>query len=306
MESGQLSYRGSPDVGKPYPDSSATWDALAAALNCTDQQSNLTCVASAPATTIKSILERDFLYFWPTHENRTLYENIAGRRKAGEIARVPILSGTNADEGRFIVYSQNNLTAYLTQALGKGLTPEIVAAVEQRYPVGSVEYPTAFDALAAIDTDISFQCGAALVANDTAAAGTPSWRYYVSVLEFRTLIMNSLLIGTQFNASFPNLDAFPDSRAYHSVEIYSVFSTYPTTNSTAAQRSLSDFMRSTWAKFAKDPEKGPGWGAIDVKKQGQSNVAVFAAEHPKKVKMVKQSEVDHRCAFWANILVGKY
>ena len=90
------------------------------------------------------------------------------------------------------------------------------------------------------------------------------------------------------------------------MEIYSVFGTYPTDGSTAAQRSLSTLMRGTWAKFAKDPERGPGWRAIDVKKPGTPNVAVFSAEHPEKVKLVKQSEVDRRCAFWADILAGKY
>ncbi|KAJ4354284.1 uncharacterized protein N0V89_006018 [Didymosphaeria variabile] len=291
MESGQLSYRGSPNVGKPYPDSTPSWNALVTALNCTAEQSSneseLDCVRAAPASSIKAILESDFLYFFPKQDNKTLFSNIAERRKSGSIARIPILSGTNADEGRFIVYSQNNLTAYLQQALGEGLTEEIVEAVEKQYPVGSEEYPTQYDALAAIDTDISFQCGAALVANDTAEIGTPSWRYL-------------------YNASFPNTEGFPDSRAYHSSEIYSVFSTYPAANSTAAQRELSSFMRGTWASFAKEPEAGPGWRAIDAKKKGAANVAVFTAEQPQKVKMMTQSEVDARCAFWQDILAGDY
>ncbi|KAL5384915.1 hypothetical protein DPSP01_005022 [Paraphaeosphaeria sporulosa] len=287
MESGQLSYRGSPNVGRLYPDGKPAWDALAAALNCTDAQSNLTCISAAPASTIKEILESEFLYFPPVQDNKTYFSNIAERRKSGDIARIPILSGTNADEGRFIVYSQNNLTAYLQQALGAVPSPEFVAAVEKQYPVGSERYPTAYDALADIDTDISFQCGAALVANDTSAIGTPSWRYY-------------------YNASFPNTAGFPDSRAYHSAEIYSVFSTYPLVNSTAAQRELSSFMRGTWARFAKDPAAGPGWRAIDVKKKAAANVAVFTAEQPKRVNMVAQSEVDSRCAFWTKILAGRH
>ncbi|KAL1599877.1 hypothetical protein SLS60_007682 [Paraconiothyrium brasiliense] len=291
MESGQLSYRGSPNVGKPYSDTTPSWEALVAALNCTVGQgssdSELDCVRAAPASDIKTILERDFLFFFPVQDNRTLFSNIAERRKSGSIARIPILSGTNADEGRFIVYSQNNFTAYLQQALGDGLTEEIVDAVEKQYPVGSAEYPTAYDALAAIDTHLSFQCGAALVANDTAEIGTPSWRYL-------------------YNASFPNTEGFADSRAYHSSEIQTVFSTYPTANSTAAQRELSSFMRGTWARFAKDPEAGPGWRAIDVTRKGASDVAEFTSEQPQKVKMIKQSELDAKCAFWQDILAGDY
>ncbi|KAJ4289125.1 hypothetical protein N0V90_011467 [Kalmusia sp. IMI 367209] len=290
MESGQISYRGSPGIGKPYPDATPSWEALAAALNCTNAQSNLTCIAAAPATTIKAILERDFLFFWPQYDNRTLVTDAAARRRAGSIARVPVLSGTNADEGRFLVYSQTNVTAYLEQAFGAALTPELVAAVEAAYPVGSDAYPTAYDALAVIDTDISFQCGAALVANDTAAIGTPSWRYY-------------------FNASFPNVEGFPDSRAYHSVEIYSVFSTYPPATATPAQRALSALMRGAWARFAKDPEAGPGWPALGSKgphRVDAPDVGVFTAEQPRKVRLERQSVIDARCAFWSGALAGRY
>ena len=309
LESGQLTYRGAPDVGKPYPDSIRAWETLVAGLNCTCADGNaaqeLSCVAAAPASTIKTILEHDMLFFWPSYDNRTLYADIVARRKMGDIARVPILSGTNVHEGRFLVYGQSNLTAYLKNAFGEGLTPALVAAVEEEYPVGGEEYPTMYDALAAIDTHISFQCGEALVANQTAEVGMPSWRYLVSIPKIIEWEGTSL-IGGQFNASFPNLEAFPDSRAYHSVEIYSVFSTYPIANSTATQRSLSNFMRGTWARFAKNPSAGPGWKAIDVKRPGVANIAVFAAEHPEEVKLVKQSDVDGKCAFWADVLAGKY
>lgn len=180
LQSGQLSYRGAPGVGKRYPSSAAAWEALAAGLGCEDGESNFTCVAGAPAEEIKEVMEREYLNFWPAYDNATLFVDGAGRRKRGEVARVPVLSGSNAEEGRFIVYGQSSLTAYLKQALGEGATEELVARVEREYPVGGEEFPTAFDALAAIDTDISFQCAEALVANETAGVGTPSWRYYVS------------------------------------------------------------------------------------------------------------------------------
>lgn len=311
MESGQLSYRGVPALGKPYPDSTPAWTALVAALNCTGTDETA-CVSAAPAPAIKTILERDALFFWPAYDNRTLHADIPARRKAGEIARVPVLSGTNANEGRFTAWPQSNLTAYLANAFGAGVTPEWLAAVQEEYPVGGAEYPTAYDAIAAIDTDISFQCGAALVANGTAEVGVPSWRYYVSPSFSVPLYLfifsraPSADANSQFNASFPNLDAFPDSRAYHSVEIWSVFSTYPTANSTAAQRALSSFMRGTWARFAKDPEAGPGWRGIDVERRGEADVAVFAAEYPREVKLVRQKDVDGKCAFWADALAGKY
>lgn len=179
MQSGQISYRGSPNVGEPYPDTITSWNALGSALNCGSVDNYLKCISKAPAATIKTIIERDALLFWPHYDNKTLVSDPSQRRISGNVARIPILSGTNADEGRFIAYGQTNLTAYLETAFGPGLDPDFVASIEAAYPVGTPAYPTIYDALAQIDTEISFQCGAALVANDTAAAGIPSWRYYV-------------------------------------------------------------------------------------------------------------------------------
>lgn len=179
MESGQQSYRGTPTPGQPYPDSQPLWGQLAAALNCTDQQSNLTCISEAPAARIKDIIERNIFYFNPVYDNKTMVANPAQARISGNIARIPILSGTNANEGRVLVYGANNLTAYLETTLGPNLDSDFLSAVLAQYPVGGSQYPTDYDAIAQIETDISLQCGAALVANDTAAAGIPSWRYYV-------------------------------------------------------------------------------------------------------------------------------
>jgi carboxylesterase type B len=182
LESGQLSYRGKPAPGKPFPDGRPAWDALAAALNCTSQQSNMTCIMAASATTIKDIIEKEGLYFTPTFDNKTYLSDMGRARTSKHIARIPILSGTNANEGRALVVGQNNVTAYLQSLLGPDASPDVIAAITAAYPVGGTEFPTAYDAISAMDTDDSFHCGAALLANDTAAAGIPSWRYYVSLL----------------------------------------------------------------------------------------------------------------------------
>ena len=93
---------------------------------------------------------------------------------------------------------------------------------------------------------------------------------------------------------------------YHTSEIGIVFGTYPQEGSTPTQRELSRTMQKAWADFAKDPDAGPGWDAIDVEKADARNVAVFTAEKPGGVKLVRQSEIDQRCAFWSNVLAGRY
>jgi len=180
LQSGQISYRGNPSPGEVYPDGRPSWDALAAALNCTGQ-SNLTCISAAPATTIKDIIEKQTLIFNPTVDNHTYLANLALARTSGNTAQIPLLSGTVADEGRSLTIGQNNITAYRQNVLGPDASPELVAAITAAYPVGGAEFPTDFDAIAEMETYVSFQCGAALVANDTADLGVPSWRYFVSL-----------------------------------------------------------------------------------------------------------------------------
>lgn len=197
MQSGQISYRGNPSPGKPWPDATDSWNALAAALNCADERSNLTCISKAPASTVKDIIERHSLSFTPVYDNMTLNANAARDRILGDIAEVPTLGGTDAQEGRFIILGQNNVSSYLDNVIGDQ-PPDVRAAIEAAYPVGGWEFPTPFDAIAQMETEISFHCvcrlvppllsaatnfrdkqAAALVANDTAAAGIPSWRFYV-------------------------------------------------------------------------------------------------------------------------------
>jgi carboxylesterase type B len=183
LESGQLSYRGNPSPGKAYADGRPAWDALAAGLNCTGP-SNLTCISAAPASTIKSVIEHQASFFTPTVDNCTYLADPAQARRSGTIARIPILSGSNANEGRILVVGQENVTAYLEYTLEDKYAKEsdLVAAIEAAYPVGGNEFPTAYDAIAAMETHVSFQCGEALVANDTAQLGVPSWRYFVSLI----------------------------------------------------------------------------------------------------------------------------
>ncbi|KAF2793174.1 alpha/beta-hydrolase [Melanomma pulvis-pyrius CBS 109.77] len=242
MQSGQISYRGNPAPGKLWPDTTPAWNTLAAALNCTDNQSNLTCIRAASAASIKDIIEKQSLFFNPSYDNITLNANAARDRVAGDIANIPILGGTDAQEGRLVVLGQNNITAYLDALIGDQPL-DVRRAIEEAYPVGGWEFPTGFDAVAQMETEITFHCPAALVANDTATAGIPSWRFY-------------------FNASFPNTQTFPGEGVYHSSEIKIIFGTYPAVNATAQQYALHNYMRGAWAKFARDPSAGPGWNAV--------------------------------------------
>jgi carboxylesterase type B len=150
LQSGQLSYV------NPYAvDTTSSWFALTKALNCTDVTSNLTCIRDAPALTIKDIVEQQALNFFPVTDNVTLIENMARARIERKIAKIPVLSGTNAQESRVIVGGQTNTTAYLKNT---GVESEMIPAIEAAYPVGGWEFPSQFDAVALMATDFAFHC----------------------------------------------------------------------------------------------------------------------------------------------------
>jgi len=96
LESGQYSYRVA-----PFESSVPAWDQLSAALGCPGSYgSNLTCVRAANATAIQTIIDEQELVFNPSPDNVTLVQDPAEQRLSGNIAHIPVLGGTNAQEGR--------------------------------------------------------------------------------------------------------------------------------------------------------------------------------------------------------------
>ena len=215
------------------------WLALSAALNCTQTHpsSNLTCLRNQTALTLKSTIERLALPFRPVTDNVTVLRYPEDARLNGSIARVPILSGTNADEATSFIVGQTNATAYV-ENLFPGQN-ELVNNILSGYPL------TGADQVEAIVNDLTFLCPVGILTNDSKAAGFPTWRYF-------------------YNASFPNikLAGLPNAGVFHSSEIGLVFGTYAQVNATDFEKSLSRYMQSAWAKFAKDPQGGPGWQGV--------------------------------------------
>lgn len=219
-----------------------SYNALVAGLNCSAAPSQLACVRAAPALTIKSIIEHEALPFVPVSDNVTQLEFPEAARIAGDIARVPILTGTNANEGRVFVYGQNDTAAYLSGFL-TGVPAALIDEIIAAYPIPSPYVSNAFEQLAQIYTEFVFQCPAARLANASLGAGIPTWRYY-------------------FNATFANTQIVPDLGVYHSSEIPLVFGTYPAVNATAEEMRLSEYMQTAWATFAKNPMGGPSWQEV--------------------------------------------
>jgi len=148
----------------------ASWTALASALNCTSASDNaeFACVQSADALDIRNILNSAGLEFRPVNDNVTQRATpIVEARRAGSLAKVPILAGSNGQEGMNLgpQYGITNFSS-VTQAdlelflLAVTKSAELVGAVQPLIDAirGSSPWLNFFEAGAQLYTEVLYQC----------------------------------------------------------------------------------------------------------------------------------------------------
>ena len=283
-QSGQASVSADPSNAGP-----ASWAFLVAALNCTTAASQLACVRAADAETIESIAQLNTLSFSPVTDNITQIELPVNRSK---YQSVPYVIGTNGQEGRVLEVGATNLTAIVAQSFPESVL--LQQLILEAYAIGTPGVSSSYDAISQIYTEYVFQCPAALVSNESALAGFPTWRYY-------------------YNASIPNIQptaalaarGFPTLSlgAFHNSEIAMVFGTYSSQGATAQEVALSKYMQTAWANFAKDPAgKGPGWPSYGSSKGVNAvGLADLGADGSMGSVMIPEYDVDYRCPLYTAI-----
>ncbi|KAG6107391.1 hypothetical protein E4U14_004173 [Claviceps sp. LM454 group G7] len=292
MQSGQ----GTTVLGDLVRNSRHSWRTLARALNCSQDDGlngddgdniSLACMRTVPAPTLRDTAEKQSLSFGPTHDGGATWadhsrrDRLASRPGASRIARVPILIGSNLHEGRTMVYGQLDTKALLDGVLPPDTPLGFVNTLLTASPDGSPGPLDLNGQIARIATEVGFQCGAAVVADDSRAVGIPAWRYV-------------------YNASFPNTEIFPGSGAYHSAEIKTLFGTYPREGATPFQQELHIAMQTAWADFAKNPVNGPGWAsAPDALAILGSGASPGQSDDGREViSVVSPRHVDQRCPLY--------
>jgi len=78
----------------------AAYNRVVANVSCKGAPSELDCLRSVPVQTIKNFIEENLEFFGPVQEDGTSTADIRPSINAGTFAKVPILMGTNANEGR--------------------------------------------------------------------------------------------------------------------------------------------------------------------------------------------------------------
>lgn len=265
----------------------ASWEELAAGLGCDTTADQLKCVRSKPATQIKSYIEQNGLGFFPESDDSTQTTDVRPNFNARTAAKVPFMIGTNNDEIRVFSWLLG-LDQPQPASIGVLLNflfpnqPALQTTLE-----GIIGGKATYEESAAILTKFAFQCPASMLASFAHGKGYSVHRYL-------------------YDAAFPNEALFPDPGVWHSVEIPSVFGTYPEKNAIASatprQRKVSSYMQTAWANFAKDPSGGPklGWPEL-----GNGNVQNLGGGKSTGGYTISASSIDQMCALFDPIIDGE-
>ncbi|WP_156758152.1 carboxylesterase/lipase family protein [Actinokineospora pegani] len=262
---------------RPLAEVEAAGRRAAATLGCAD----VACLRALDAGAVRAITPGSAVV---AHGTPTLPEDPVRALRRGHAARVPVLSGANADESRLLVSISHLLDGALTDeryaevlADGFGARAAAVRAVYDpaRFPDASGR-PSPALALAALMTDRDFACP-----------------------QYET---NALLPGALgYSYSDPDAPTGVPSHAPgftmgtpHLAELYSLFDMTPAPVrsdgsafvASAAQKVLADRMVDDWAAFAAGREPWRAGTTQGFAPGAVGEVDAFAA---------------HRCGFWRTI-----
>ena len=138
------------ETGLSFSSASATqagYDKIVASANCTDAADTLACLRAAPLEAIYSVEDTTGSAWWPVIDGDFIRRRPAAELAAGHVTRVPILLGSNSDEGFFVVNALGfapNSTATLTGLLARALpalNSTIINAILTAYPEGGPAPP---------------------------------------------------------------------------------------------------------------------------------------------------------------------
>lgn len=145
------------------------WDNLTTVVGCRGPD-QLQCMRDVPADDLVKAMSTAGSAFLPVTDNVTILSERAERWRHGDVARVPILMGTVAEEGRGLINRNISLETFF----GAYLSEPLVNETQQRLILDAYHtLKTDFDTAAAIYTDFVWQCVSSHASGFTANTSSP-------------------------------------------------------------------------------------------------------------------------------------
>ena len=258
----------------------AAGKAFAATIGCRAQTAS--CLRRVPVATL--LAEQTGFDATPVIDGRVLTRSITTAFANGRFNRVPVIEGSNHDEVRFFIATNEPagappLTAsHYREAIAETLdvTPATAATVAAHYRLS--RYPSPSLALAALGTDALFACKA------RAAAQTLSG--YVSAYQYEFSDEDAPVFFQLPPVSFP-------LGAYHTAELQYLFALRGFRSHLAGEhQKLAQAMLDRWTTFAKTGDPGGGWPRYSTATDQTESLA------PPQPTTETHFATDHECAFW--------
>lgn len=186
------------DTGADKAEALAQGDAFLAALGCDAEPDPLKCAREKPVEDVMSALPSSVDFFFGTSANwfpvvdgYNIPDRPTKLLEAKSFAKVPVILGSNADEGTLFMYLAGEAGKIPDDAAFLALTEKLVpgkgADVVAKYP--TAKYGSAQAAAAAAVGDAAFVCTARRAARLIAKAGVPTYLYHF------TYVPDALLPG---------------------------------------------------------------------------------------------------------------
>jgi para-nitrobenzyl esterase len=280
------------------PQGYASGQSFAKSAGCTDPATEVACLRGKSMSDLVNatpIISSAGLAWGPVIDGTVIPQSPADALASGQYNHVPLIEGTNLNEGRLFVALVYNL-ATLGPATPANLTATIPVLAgygnNQDIPALDAAYPPASGtdadlALAAVYTDGIFSCSALHMAQDVSAQRGPAVYQY----EFA----DPSPPGSGIDPLMPLGD-------FHGSELPYLFSQeqgLPSPTLTAAQQGLSDQMISYWTTFARTGNpNGPGTPAWSASTTTSPQVQELTSQGTAPIPAATFS-ADHHCQLWS-------
>lgn len=234
--------------------------------------------------------EGDFATWGPIVDGRVITENMLDSFASGRFNRVPVINGSNSDEGTLMVMFSHEYRFKALQAEDYdkrirylvGDKPEVIAALKQKYPLEKYADPGA--ALADLLGDGYMSCNIQRL-SDVLSPWTPVYAYTFAYPDAAFILPERRKLG-----------------AFHSAEMQFVFGApmnWFKSHFSGQEQQLAEAMMDYWAQFAHtgNPNNGKqlAWPVLSA--QGQHMIF-------DRTLTVQDSPKREICQFWQQLAIG--
>ena len=264
-------------------------EAYASRLGCADVATMVSCLRALPA---RKLLSDPSVTFgsgtgtWvPDVDGYVLPQTLQDAWTSGDFNHVPIIIGSNLNEGRLFAFLEElsqlgrltaaEYTAYLQQTFGAQ-----AGAVLAQYPISAYGAPDL--AMGQVFTDSAFACTTNQEAREASARGQPIWQY-----EF-----------ADPDPPGSNIDPFMNLGDFHASELSYLFGGALT----PAEEGLSTQMINAWTTFAATGQPSPiGTAAWPQFSDASPQTMVLTSDGS---HLITSFAAEHKCGFWDGLNGG--